>query len=188
MSRGSQELITTFAHASAPEAAAPIRHHTLALLVENEFGVLARIAGLFSGRGYNIQSLAVAETNDPSLSRMTIVTSGTDQVIEQIIKQLRRLINVIKVSDLTEVPYLDRELALIKVDASDGARRDEVLRACVIFRARVVDASKNVFVVEVTGDESKIDGCIDMLAPLGIKEIVRTGKIAIARGDRVEAA
>ncbi|HJZ88275.1 MAG TPA: acetolactate synthase small subunit [Polyangia bacterium] len=178
-------LRDSFNYGASTEAPQPARRHTLALLVENEFGVLARIAGLLAGRGYNIESLAVAETNDPSLSRMTIMTSGTDHVIEQIIKQLRRLINVIKVSDLTELGYVDRELALIKVDASDGAKRDEILRVCVIFRARVVDAGKNAFVLEATGDGGKIQSLIDMLEPLGIREIVRTGKIAIARGDRV---
>jgi acetolactate synthase I/III small subunit len=160
--------------------------HTLALIVENEFGVLARVAGLFSGRGYNIESLAVAETNDPAVSRMTIVTTGNDAIIEQIIKQLRKLINVIKVTDLTELPYVDRELALVKVSANDGAKRDEILRACVIFHARVVDASKNAFVLEVAGEAQKIDSCLQMLEPLGILEIVRTGTIAIARGDRID--
>ena len=160
--------------------------HTLALIVENEFGVLARVAGLFSGRGYNIESLAVAETNDPQVSRMTIVTTGNDQVIEQIIKQLRKLINVIKVTDLTEMPFIDRELALVKVSADEGAKRDEILRACVIFKARVVDASKNAYVIEIAGEAQKIESCLQMLEPLGILEIVRTGTIAIARGDRID--
>jgi acetolactate synthase-1/3 small subunit len=162
--------------------------HTLALLVENEFGVLARVASLLAGRGYNIESLAVAETADPQVSRMTIVTSGSDAVIEQIIKQLRKLINVIRVVDLTALPYVDRELALIKVDASDPVRRDEVLRICQIFRAKVVDASRRAFVVEVTGDAGKIASCLELLEPIGVLEVVRTGKIAIARGDRIEIA
>jgi acetolactate synthase-1/3 small subunit len=168
--------------------AAETKRHTLALLVENEFGVLARVAGLFSGRGYNIESLAVAETTDPMVSRMTIVTTGSDAVVEQIIKQLRKLINVIRVADLTQVPYVDRELALIKVDASEGAKRDEVLRVCQIFRARVVDASQRAFVIELTGDGEKIASCLALLAPLGVLEVVRTGKVVIARGDRIENA
>lgn len=167
---------------------AETRRHTLSLLVENEFGVLVRVAGLFSGRGYNIESLAVAQTIDPEISRITIVTSGTERSIEQITKQIRKLINVIRVTDLTDTPYVDRELALIKVDASTPARREEVLRVVEIFRAKIVDAAPSVYVVEVTGDEGKIAGCVELLKPLGIKEIVRTGKIAIARGERIEVA
>ena len=162
------------------------RRHTLSLLVENEFGVLVRVAGMFAGRGYNIESITAAETLEPDISRMTIVTSGTDRAVEQIIKQLRKLINVLRVTDLSEMAYVERELALIKVDASTSSRRDEVQRVVDIFRARVVDASPTVYVLEVTGDSDKISGCIDLLKPIGIQEIVRTGKIAIARGERVE--
>lgn len=155
--------------------------HTISVLVENKFGVLARVASLFSGRGFNIESLTVAETLDPTISRMTIVTSGDDRIIEQIIKQLRKLIDVIKVVDLEEYEYIDRELALIKVTA-EGAGRAEILRMIEIFRGKVVDVTPETYTVEITGDESKIKAFIELLKPFGIREIVRTGKVAITRG------
>jgi acetolactate synthase-1/3 small subunit len=153
--------------------------HTITVLVENKFGVLARIAGLFSGRGFNIESLNVAPTLDPSVSRMTIVSRGNDQIIEQITKQLNKVIDVIKVKDITSENFIDREMALIKVSAG----REEVLRIVDIFRGKVVDAAAKSYVIEVTGDEGKISAIINLLKPLGIKEIVRTGNVAMTRGS-----
>lgn len=157
--------------------------HTIAVLVDNEPGVLARVIGLFSGRGYNIESLTVAET-DPEghVSRITIVTSGTPQIIEQIKAQLRRLVPVHKVSDLTnEGPEVERELALIKV-RSVGERRVEALRIADIFRARVVDSTNESFVFEIVGKTSKLTAFIGLMQPLGLTDVARTGVVAIARG------
>ena len=154
--------------------------HTISVLVTNEFGVLSRISGLFSGRGFNIESLCVAETSDAKVSRMTIVTSGDDRVIEQITKQLNKLVNVIKVHDLTGEEYLKRELALIKVSAN-VENRSEILGIVEIFRAKVVDVGPRSYTVEITGDEDKIVAMTELLRPFGIKEIVRTGRIAMAR-------
>ena len=154
--------------------------HTISLLVENKFGVLSRISGLFSGRGYNIESLSVGETIDPQISTMTIVTSGDDQIIEQINKQLNKLIDIIKVIDMTELAHVEREMVLIKV-APKQENKAEVLRLADIFRGRIVDSSQHTYTVEVTGDEKKIEALIELLKPMGIKEFVRTGKIAIAR-------
>ncbi len=155
--------------------------HTISVLVENEFGVLSRVAGLFSGRGFNIESLSVAETADPSISRMTIVTSGNDQIIEQIIKQLNKLVPVIKVVDFSGVEIVDRELLMVKVTAEDDTR-SEVLRLVDIFRAKIVDVAPRSYTIEMTGGEGKVDAFLELLRPVGIKDIVRTGKIAIARG------
>lgn len=155
--------------------------HTISILVENEFGVLARVAGLFSGRGFNIDSLSVAKTLDPSVSRITLVTEGDDQIVEQITKQLNKLICVIKVSDFQDTPHVEREMVLIKV-AADERTRNEVLNIVNIFRAKVIDAGPRSFVVEVTGDEGKITAILDLLRPLGVNEIVRTGKVAVQRG------
>ena len=157
--------------------------HTIAVLVENRFGVLARVAGLFSARGYNIESLSVGETQESGVSRMTIVTSGDDFIIEQIIKQLHRLIDVIKIIDLTDESHVDREMILIKVNAGPAVRA-EVLRIADIFRAKVVDASAKTYTIEVTGDEAKISAILELLRPLGIKEIARTGKVALSRGNK----
>ncbi len=154
--------------------------HTISVLVENKFGVLSRISGLFSGRGYNIESLSVGETIDPQISIMTIVTSGDDLVIEQIIKQLNKLIDVIKVVDLTEIDHVEREMILIKV-APDREDKAEVLRLAEIFRGKVVDSSPNTYTIEITGDEKKIQAFIELMKPFRIKEFIRTGKIAIAR-------
>ena len=153
--------------------------------MENKSGVLARIAGLFSGRGFNIDSLTVAETMDPTVSRMTIVTRGDEKILEQITKQLNRLIDVIKVIDYTGSgeKYVDREMVLIKVNA-DPENRAEVLRICDIFRGNVVDVSPKMYTIEITGDEGKINAIIDLLKPIGIQEIVRTGRVAIARGAK----
>ncbi|NPA49676.1 MAG: acetolactate synthase small subunit [Thermodesulfobacteria bacterium] len=157
------------------------KKHTLSVLVENTPGALARIVGLFAGRGFNIDSLCVAETLDPTLSHLTLVTHGDDMIIEQIIKQLRRLIDVYKVVDVTEEgEFVEREMALIKVRAEKETRA-EVLRMCDIFRCKVVDVSPRTYTVEVTGPESKIEAVIELLKPLGIKELVRTGLIAMKR-------
>jgi acetolactate synthase-1/3 small subunit len=157
--------------------------HTIAVLVENEFGVLSRVAGLFSGRGFNIDSLSVAPTNDEDMSRMTIVTRGDEQILEQITKHLNKLIDIIKVIDFTDETAIEREMALIKVTAEDAARA-EVLRIVDIFRAKVIDTTPKSFTVEVTGAPSKIDAILDLLRPLGLKELVRTGPVAIGRGAK----
>ena len=154
--------------------------HTISVLVENHFGVLSRVAGLFSGRGFNIESLTVAVTLDPTKSRMTIVTRGSDQIIEQIMKQLNKLIDVIKVVDLTKEEIVDRELVLIKMNAQ-SQNRAEILRICEIFRGKIVDVSQGTYTLEVTGDEGKITAILEMLRPLGIKDVIRTGKIAMLR-------
>jgi acetolactate synthase-1/3 small subunit len=155
--------------------------HTISVQVENEFGVLSRISGLFSGRGFNIESLSVAETLDPSVSRMTIVTTGNDQIVEQILKQLNKLISVIKVVDLTGVETVNRELVLVKVNA-EAETKAEVLRLVDIFRAKIVDVAPRCYTIEMTGDEAKVNALLHLLRPIGIKEIVRTGLVAIARG------
>lgn len=154
--------------------------HTISVLVENKFGVLSRVAGLFSGRGYNIESLSVGETIDPDISIMTIVTSGDDWVIEQITKQLNKLIDVIKVTDLTELDHVEREMVLVKVSPSQE-NKAEALRIAEIFRGRIVDSSPATYTIEITGDEKKIDAFIELMKPMGIKEFARTGKVAIAR-------
>ena len=161
------------------------RAATIAVLVENEAGVLARVIGLFSGRGYNIDSLTVAPVDETGrISRITIVTSGTDMVIEQIKAQLDRLVPVHKVSDLTiEGPHLTRELALIKV-VGKGDNRMEVLRLADAFRARVVDATTESFVLEMTGNADKIDAFVALMRPIGLAEVSRTGAVAIARGPK----
>jgi acetolactate synthase-1/3 small subunit len=150
-------------------------------LVENEFGVLARVAGLFSGRGFNIESLTVAETLDPTVSRITLVTRGDDQVLEQIEKQLNKLLSVIKVIDFADSPHVEREMALVKVTA-DEKTRAEVMNIIDIFRGKVIDVGPRSYIVELTGDEGKIQAVLELLAPLGIREIVRTGKVAMHRG------
>jgi acetolactate synthase-1/3 small subunit len=157
--------------------------HTISILVVNRFGVLSRISGLFSGRGFNIESLNVAETNDPEISRMTIVTIGDDSKVEQITKQLNKLVDVIKVIDLTEENFVDRELILVKMNAEPRVR-EEILRIVEIFRSKVVDVSASTYTIEITGDQSKIKGFLDLLRPLGIKEVVRSGRIAVSRGTK----
>lgn len=155
--------------------------HTISVLVVNRFGVLSRISGLFSGRGFNIESLNVAETNDSNVSRMTIVTRGDNAKVEQITKQLNKLIDVIKVVDLTEESFVDREMILVKMNAEPRVR-EEILRIVEIFRAKVVDVSANTYTIEITGNESKLNGFMELLQPLGIQEVVRSGRIAISRG------
>ncbi len=154
--------------------------HIISVLVENKFGDLSRIANLFSGRGYNIETLSVAPTLDASMSMMTIVTSGDDRIIEQIVKQLNKLIDVIKVVDLNESEFVEREMALIKVHTRQEDRA-EALRIADVFRAKVVDSTPTTYTIEVTGDVNKVEAAINLLQPLGIKELVRTGRVAIAR-------
>ncbi len=157
--------------------------HTISVLVENEFGVLARVSGLFSGRGFNIESLSVAPTLDPSISRMTIVTRGDDQILEQITKQLNKLINTIKVIDFTGQDYIEREMALIKVTAEEETRA-EILRIADIFRGKVVDVTARSYTIEVTGAPAKIDAIVELLRPMGIKELVRSGPVVLGRGPK----
>jgi len=154
--------------------------HIISVTVENKFGSLSRIAGLFSGRGFNIESLSVAPTLDPSMSQMTIVTSGDERIIEQIVKQLNKLIDVIKVVDLNESDFVSRETALIKVHTRPEDRA-EALRIADIFRANVIDSTPATYTIEVTGDPRKIEAIINLLQPLGIKELTRTGRVAVAR-------
>ena len=158
--------------------------HIISLLMENESGALSRVSGLFSARGYNIESLTVAPTEDPTLSRMTIVTSGSDPVIEQIIKQLNKLIDVVRVLDLNDGKHIERELMLVKVKASNKYR-DELKRISEIFRARIIDVSDNTFTIELTGSASKLDAYLDSLENDSIIETVRTGASGIGRGDRI---
>jgi acetolactate synthase-1/3 small subunit len=157
--------------------------HTISVLVENEFGVLSRVASLFSGRGFNLDSLSVAPTNEDGMSRMTIVTRGDEQILEQITKQLNKLIDVIKVIDFTDGSGIEREMALIKVTAEDQSRA-EVLRIVDIFRAKIIDVTPKSYTIEATGNPLKIDAILDLLRPLGLKELVRTGAVSIGRGAK----
>jgi len=159
--------------------------HILSLMVENQPGVLSRIVGLFTGRGFNIESLCVAETFDPGVSHMTIATSGDEQIIEQIIKQLRKLIPVIKVSDLTFKSHVSREMVLIKIQAESEGRA-EIMRLIEIFRGRIVDAAPKSLTVEITGDDDKIQAFFDLIRAFGVKEVARTGKIAMLRAQKHE--
>ena len=158
--------------------------HIISILLENEPGALSRVVGLFSARGYNIETLTVAPTEDKSLSRLTIVTTGSDDVIEQITKHLNRLIDVVKVVDLTESAYIERELMLVKVRAV-GKEREEIKRMADIFRGRVIDVTDKSYTIELTGDGTKLDAFIDALDRAAILETVRTGASGIARGERV---
>jgi acetolactate synthase I/III small subunit len=158
--------------------------HIISVLIENEAGALSRVAGLFSARGYNIESLTVAATEDATMSRMTIVTSGSDEVIEQIIKQLNKLIDVIKVLDLNDGKYIERELMLVKVKATT-AYREEMKRMCDIFRGRIIDVADGSFTIELTGSGTKLDAFIESLDKTAILETVRTGASGIGRGDRI---
>jgi len=157
--------------------------HTISVLMNNHFGILSRISGLFSGRGFNIESLNVAETSEPKISRMTIVTIGDDAKIEQITKQLNKLVDIIKVVDLTEENFVDRELVLIKMKA-EAHLREEMLRIVDLFRAKVVDVNFSTYTIEITGDEGKVKSFLELLSPIGIKEVVRSGRIAISRGNK----
>jgi acetolactate synthase I/III small subunit len=157
-----------------------MRRHTISILVENKFGVLTRVAGLFSGRGYNIDTLNVGPTHDPNFSRMTIVTRGDDSTLEQIVKQLKKLVNVIEVKDFREGEYVDRELVLVKVNV-DSKSRPEVMQITDIFRAKIVDVQPKTLTVEITGDESKIEKFIELMKTFGVLELTRTGRVAMAR-------
>jgi acetolactate synthase-1/3 small subunit len=157
--------------------------HILAVLVENNPGVLTRVAGLFSRRGYNIDSLTVGRTENQNISRMTIVVEGDDLVLEQVTKQLHKLIDVIKINDITSDQYVDRELVLVKVSAEPSTRA-EIMQIVDIFRARIVDIGRRTLIIECTGDEGKINAVIESLKPFGIKELVRTGKVAMLRGQK----
>ena len=154
--------------------------HTISVLVENKFGALTRIAGLFSGRGYNIDTLNVAPTQDPSASRMTIVTRGDDATLEQIVKQLNKLVDVLKVIDFRDGEYVDRELALVKV-AVDSMSRAEVMQITDIFRAKIVDVQPKTVTIEITGSEDKVEKFIDLMRAFGIVDLTRTGKVAMVR-------
>lgn len=154
--------------------------HTISVLVENKFGALSRISGLFSGRGYNIESLSVGETIDPDISIMTIVTHGDDRVIEQITKQLNKLIDVIRVIDFMGVDHVEREMVLVKI-APRKEERPDALRITEIFRGRIVDSGHRTYTIEITGDEKKIEAFVELMKPYGVKEFVRTGKVALAR-------
>jgi acetolactate synthase-1/3 small subunit len=157
--------------------------HIISILMENEAGALSRVAGLFSARGYNIESLTVAPTEDPSLSRMTLVTRGTDEVIEQITKQLNKLIDVVKLMDMTEGPHIEREMMLVKVN-TEGNRREELKRDADIFRGRIIDVTDKTYTIELTGAGSKLDAFLETLDPEVIVEVVRSGVSGIARGER----
>lgn len=157
--------------------------HIISILLENEAGALSRVAGLFSARGYNIESLTVAPTEDDTLSRLTLVTRGSEEVIEQITKQLNKLIEVVKLMDLTEGEHLERELLLVKVEAIDE-QRDEIKRLVDIFRGRIIDVTDATYTIELTGSGEKVDGFIDVLPDSGLIEVVRSGVSGIARGQR----
>jgi acetolactate synthase-1/3 small subunit len=162
-----------------------MKPHTLSVLVENKPGVLSRVTGLFSRRGFNIESLAVGTCEEPDMSRITIVVIGDDAKVEQVMKQLHKLIDVIKVSDLTENERVERELALIKVSAEPGTSRAEVMQIAQIFRAQIIDVGSKTVILEVTGDTDKIDALEKLLRQFGVKELVRTGRIGIPRGSKV---
>src|SRR6267154_992463 len=154
--------------------------HTISVLVENKFGVLTRVAGLFSGRGYNIDTLNVGPTHDPNTSRMTIVTRGDDATVEQILKQLNKLVDVLQVRDFREGEFVDRELVLVKVSV-DSASRAEVMQINDIFRTKIVDVQPKSLTIEVTGNESKVEKFLDLMKTFGVLDLTRTGKIALPR-------
>ncbi len=154
--------------------------HTISVLVENKFGVLTRVAGLFSGRGYNIDTLNVGPTHDPKVSRMTIVTVGDDATLDQIVKQLNKLVNVIEVTDFRASDFVDRELVLVKVEV-DAKSRAEIMQIADIFRAKIVNVEPKSLTIEITGNESKVEKFIDLMKTFGIAQLTRTGKIALPR-------
>jgi acetolactate synthase-1/3 small subunit len=156
--------------------------HTISLLLENESGALSRVAGLFSARGYNIESLTVAATEDPTVSRMTLVTRGSDNIIEQITKQLNKLVDVIKLIDLTEGVHIERELMLVKINVPTSNQREEVKRLVDIFRGKIIDVNNN-YTVELTGTSNKLDAFIKALENMKIQEVVRSGILGVGRGD-----
>jgi len=158
-------------------------NHIISALVQNEPGVLAHISGLFAGRGFNIDSLAVGETEDPAVSRMTVAVEGDEQILEQVVKQLRKVITVLKVQDFSGREYVERDLMLIKVNAPSG-RRSEIIELAALFRGRVVDVSATELMIELSGPEKKLEAFIALVRPFGIKELCRTGRVALARGPR----
>ena len=160
-----------------------MRRHVISVLMENESGALSRVAGLFSARGYNIESLTVAATHDPTLSRMTIVTIGTERVVEQIIKQLNKLVDVVRLTDLTEVQFIEREIMLIKARAVEQGR-EELKRMTDIFRGRILDVTDSSYVIELTGDDHKLSAFLDAIGRDNIIEVVRSGATGVARGDK----
>jgi acetolactate synthase-1/3 small subunit len=161
------------------------KRHTLSLLVDNRPGVLARVATLVSGRGYNIDSLSVAETMDPAISLITLIVSGSPKIVNQIVKQLRKLINVIKVVDLSDVDYVERQLVIVRVKAQDDAR-EEIMRLCDIFRGKIIDVSTKTYTLEITGGQAKIKAALSLLSEFGIEEQVSTGLTAIARSNTIK--
>ena len=160
--------------------------HIISVKVENQFGVLAHVSSMFSARGYNIDSLSVGETADPAVSRMTVAVTGEEMVLDQIVKQLNKLVEVIEVTDLTAEDYVERELAMVKI-AAKVKQRGDVIEIANIFRAKVVDMGADAMIVEVTGTQAKVKAFIDMMRPFGIKELVRTGRIAASRSAKHEA-
>ena len=157
--------------------------HVISVLVENKVGVLARITGLFSGRGFNIESLAVGETENMNISRMTIVVSGDDSILEQVRKQLGKVIDTIKVTDFTGTDYVERDLMLIKVNAAPG-KRGEIVELVDVFRGKIIDVGQKDMVIEISGPEDRLEAMLDLLRPYGIKEVARTGRIAMNRGPK----
>lgn len=158
--------------------------HIISILLENESGALSRVAGLFSARGYNIESLTVAPTDDESMSRMTLVTRGTDEIVEQITKQLNKLVDVVRLADMTEGVHIEREMMLIKLRVGNHDHREEVKRLADIFRGRVIDVTADTYTIEVTGDGEKLDAFIKAVSATPILEVVRSGSIGIARGEK----
>lgn len=156
--------------------------HTISVLVENKFGVLTRIAGMFSGRGFNIDTLSVAPTLDPSLSRMTLVVRGNDRTVDQVVKLLDKLVEVIKITDFREGEYVDRELLMMRVGVDSGTRA-ELMQICDIFRAKIIDVQHKNVSIEITGNESKIEKFLMLMEPFGITDLTRTGKVALARKE-----
>ncbi len=173
----SQAMLNTQAPGPADEK---VKRHTISILVQNKFGAFNRIAGLFAAKGYNIDSLSVGPTEDEGVSRMTIVARGDDQIIEQITKQLNKLIDIVKVIDLTFESFVDRELVLVKVHSTNDTR-PEIMQIAEIFRAKVVDISPKTLTLEATGSQQKVDAIIKMLKPFAIKEMARTGRVALKR-------
>lgn len=160
-----------------------MQRHVLSVLVENEPGVLSRVVGLFSGRGFNIDSLNVAPALEENVSHMTITTYGDDMIVEQIMKQLHKIVSVIKVTDFTDIPAVEREMMFVKVQA-EGMARGEILRTCEIFRCKVIDVSNNEMTIEATGDVEKLDAILSLLQRFGIKEVARTGSVAMRRSKK----
>lgn len=163
-----------------------MKKHTISVLVENNFGVLARVSGMFSARGFNINSLCVGETEDPSISRMTVVVRGDDMALAQIIQQLNKLVDVIGVKDLTQESFVERELVMLQVSAA-SQNRSEIIEMASIFRAKVVDVGTESIILEATGAEGKITAFVDMMRAFGIEKLVRSGEIAISRSKKVGA-